>query len=333
MRPDRRGIICAGNWIVDLVHDVEHWPDESNLVRINAQSRGIGGGAANVISALARLQTDLPLWPMGAIGDDEPGTFIQDQCRQLGLPTEKLHIKTGIPTAHTHVMSVPGQSRTFFYQGGANDALSSDDFPAGTFAHTQARVFYLGYLSLLGDLDDFDASGTTGAAKVLERARSAGMMTCVDLVSIVHPNFQEIVQAAAPFIDFLIVNEIEAKRALGEEGSIQTASEPDTLRRMARALLHLGIGRAAIVHCAERVVWCDKDGQDLLVDIDPLAPDAIVSHLGAGDAFCAGLLYGVHEGWSPGRTVKLANATARASLRGHTAAEAIPTLTELVGSE
>ena len=112
MSTARRGIICAGNWIVDLVLDIEHWPEESNLVRIGNQSRGIGGGAANVIAALARLQTGMPLWPMGAIGDDDPGNFIVDACKQLNLPVDTLSLKPGIPTAHTHVMSVPGRSFT-----------------------------------------------------------------------------------------------------------------------------------------------------------------------------------------------------------------------------
>ena len=49
---ERSGVICAGNWIVDLVHDIDHWPAESNLTRISAQTRGIGGGAANVISSV-----------------------------------------------------------------------------------------------------------------------------------------------------------------------------------------------------------------------------------------------------------------------------------------
>ena len=128
---DRSGIICAGNWIVDLVHDVDRWPNESELVRIGTQARGVGGGAANVITTLAKLETGLSLYPMGAIGEDEYGEFILNECRLLGLPTSGLKSKAGVATAHTHVMSVAGQSRTFFYQGGANDMLTIDDFPEG----------------------------------------------------------------------------------------------------------------------------------------------------------------------------------------------------------
>ncbi len=330
MTDDRSGIICAGNWIVDLVHDIDIWPEESNLVRIGAQSRGVGGGAANVVSALARLQTGLPLWPMGAIGDDEPGRFILSECDDLGLPTDKLVLKPGTPTAHTHAMSVPGQSRTFFYQGGANDVLQADDFPDGTFAQTPARLFDLGYLSLLGELDQIDVSGMSGAAKVLERAQRRGMTTCVDLVSLMHPSFQTIVQSAAPYIDYLIVNELEAARATGLDTDAATLSSPEAMSEAARLLLAMGVGEAVVVHCVERIVWIGADGQEFVTDVDLLAADQIVSNIGAGDAFCAGLIYGVHEGWTPQKAIALAISMARASLRGHTATSAIPPLTGLM---
>lgn len=325
----RSGIICAGNWIVDLIHDIEHFPAESELARINTQSRGIGGGAANVVAALAKLDTGIPLWPMGAVGDDDYGDFILKEVRALGLPTDRLKIKTGIATAHTHVMSVPGRSRTFFYQGGANDVLAPDDFPTGTFANTPARLFYLGYLTLLGELDEFDSNGKTGAAWVLQRAQNAGMITCVDLVSLMHPGFQQIFESGAPFIDYLVLNEIEAARATGHEFIPGEASKPNTLSDVATALIRQGVCKAVVVHCAERVAWCDAGGTPLIVDVSPLPPDDIVSTLGAGDAFCAGLLYAIHEGWTPDRAITLAIATAKTSLRGHTATSAIPTLASL----
>ncbi|MEM9584266.1 MAG: carbohydrate kinase family protein [Pseudomonadota bacterium] len=319
---DRSGVICAGNWIVDLVHDIDRWPNESELTRIGQQTRGMGGGAANVISALARLETGLPLYPMGAVGNDEHGRFILAECQKLGLPTSGLFTKAGTATAHTHVMSVAGQSRTFFYQGGANDILSADDFPAGTFADTKASIFYLGYLTLLGELDETVEGGTTKAALVLDRARQAGLTTCVDLVSIHHPRFREIVAAAAPYVDYLIANEIEAAFASPDEPAQATSD----LARLSRDLLDLGVQQAVILHSAEQVVWISADGAELAFAIDPLPPEEIASNLGAGDAFCAGLLYSIHESLPPDRALQIAIATARASLKGFTATSTIPPL-------
>mgnify|MGYP001397137343 CR=1 FL=1 len=327
---ERSGIICAGNWIVDLVHDIDYWPDESNLARISAQSRGIGGGPANVISALARLQTGILLWPIGAVGRDDYGNFILQECRSLGLPTEHIKTKSKTATAHTHVMSVAGRSRTFFYQGGANDVISDKDFPFSTFKKSSAKIFYLGYLTLLGKLDTFDKQNITGAAKVLKRAKTAGITTCVDLVSMPHPNFQSIVAASTPYIDFLIINEIEAAQATG---SILKNSDPDKLVYMAQDLLNMGVSKAVVIHCVERIAWVDNNGLKHVFEIEPLPIEQIVSNLGAGDAFCAGLLYGLHQAWAPERCIWLAKATAKASLKGHTATESIPPLKELTRND
>ena len=320
---DRSGIICAGNWIVDLVHDVDRWPNESELVRIGTQARGVGGGAANVITTLAKLETGLSLYPMGAIGKDEYGEFILNECRLLGLPTSGLKSKAGVATAHTHVMSVAGQSRTFFYQGGANDTLTIDDFPEGTFNGTSARIFYLGYLTLLRDLDQLIEDKTTNAAEVLKRAQNAGLLTCIDLVSIHHPEFSQIVGSAAPFVDFLISNEIEAAQATDTRADVETLTNVKTLIKMAHGMLELGVRKAVIIHCVERVVWVDANRDALVIEIEPLRPDEIASNLGAGDAFCAGLLYGIHENRGPEGAIQLGNAAAQASLKGLTATSAI----------
>ena len=320
---DRSGIICAGNWIVDLIHDLDRWPNESELVRIGTQARGVGGGPANVITTLAKLETGLPLYPMGAIGEDEYGAFILKECRHLGLPTSGLISKTDVATAHTHVMSVAGQSRTFFYQGGANDTLNIDDFPEGTFKDTSALIFYLGYLTLLRDLDQILDDNSTNAAGVLRRAQNAGLVTCVDLVSIHHPDFSRIVSSAAPFVDFLISNEIEAAQATGTKVNAETLINVKTLTQMAKGMLDLGVRKAVIIHCVERVVWVDINGEAFVIEIEPLRPEEIASNLGAGDAFCAGLLYGIHENRSPERAIQLGNAAAQASLKGLTATSAI----------
>ena len=319
----RSGIICAGNWIVDLIHDLDRWPNESELVRIGTQARGVGGGPANVITTLAKLETGLPLYPMGAIGEDEYGAFILKECRHLGLPTSGLISKTDVATAHTHVMSVAGQSRTFFYQGGANDTLNINDFPEGTFKGTSARIFYLGYLTLLRDLDQIMDDNSTNAAEVLKRAQNAGLVTCVDLVSIHHPEFSKIVESAAPFVDFLISNEFEAAQATGTKFSTETLTNADMLAQMAQGMLDLGVRKAVIIHCVERVVWVEANKDAFIIEIEPLRPEEIASNLGAGDAFCAGLLYGIHESQGPERSIQLGNAVAQASLKGLTATSAI----------
>ncbi|MGO8241989.1 carbohydrate kinase family protein, partial [Rhizobium ruizarguesonis] len=57
--------------------------------------------------------------------------------------------------------------------------------------------------------------GRSGAARLRETARRAGMTIWVDVVSSEDPEVAAKVGVALPFCDFLISNEMEAGRATG----------------------------------------------------------------------------------------------------------------------
>lgn len=325
----RRGIACAGNWIVDLVNDIPYWPNEGDLVHIERQFLGVGGGAANVISDLSSLNTGIPLTPVGKIGIDAHADVVLAHCRDFGLPVQMMQQVQTLPTGHTSVMNVPGHSRSFFYRGGANDGLSQMDVPIQEIADSGTKIFYLGYLMLLAALDRL-YDNTTDAAAVLKGARQAGMLTCVDVVSVDSPDFEAIVNASIPHVDYLFVNDIEAARACGDSSNVKEHALPQHMQDHAQQLLERGVNAAVIAHSDKGAVWVGRDSAPLWVESVETQPEDIVSTVGAGDAFCAGCLYGIHEDWSPERCLTLAHATACASLRGRTASEAIPSLHELI---
>ena len=64
-------------------------------------------------------------------------------------------------------MNVPGDSRTFFYNPGTNDALAESDIPVEAIAAKGVKFFYLGYLNLMGRLDRVDARWPHPGARVL----------------------------------------------------------------------------------------------------------------------------------------------------------------------
>ncbi|MCF8516832.1 MAG: carbohydrate kinase family protein [Rhodobacteraceae bacterium] len=321
----RRGIACAGNWIADIVHTIDAWPQKSDLVHIRHEVMGVGGGAANVVLDLAALQTGLPLYAVGLLGTDLHGTFCRDACVAAGVDGRWLASTSDHLTAHTLVMNVPGDSRTFFYNAGTNDALSEADVPVEAIAAEGVRLFYLGYLNLMGRLDAVDADGTTGSARLLARARGAGMVTCVDLVSAATPSFASTVAAALPHIDYLFLNEVEAARATGL--AISGPDDKPALLAAARALQQGG-AKTVVLHTGAVALWLDDAPH--WVAPDPVDPAQIVSPVGAGDAFCAGEIYAIHEGWSPQRALTLGHRAAAASLRGATATDGIPPLSDLI---
>lgn len=320
------GIICAGNWIVDIVHSLDRWPEKSDLVRILSEAEGVGGGAANVALDLAALGTDLPLHAVGLIGRDRHGATVRAACAAAGL---QVHLAEGDDlTAHTHVMTLPGDSRTFFYHGGTNDLFGPDHVPLPVLAATGAWIFYLGYLNLLARLDRIGPDGRSGAAILLADARQAGLTTCVDLVSCDGPGFRATVEATLDAVDYLFLNEREAARATGL--AIAGAEDVAGLTAAATSLLAGGVQRAVVIHSASLALWLGRDGASFLTRPAPVPPDQIISPVGAGDAFCAGVLFGLHEGWPIEAGLDLGHRMAGASMRTATATGGVPPLAQVM---
>ena len=318
------GIVCAGNWIVDIVHVIDRWPEKSQLVTIAKDVEGIGGGAANVLLALDAFGVDAPLFAMGLVGNDPHGATCRAALARSRADLRWLVSTPKAMTAHTHVMTLPGDSRTFFYHPGCNDLLCETDLPVEAAAQAGAGLFYLGYLNLLGALDALQ-DGQTGAARVLARARAAGMVTCVDLVSKAGPQFAAVVAASLPQIDYLFLNEVEAALATGL--AITGPADQAGINAAAQALLGAGVQRAVIIHTPALGLWAARDGVVIRAP-DPAA--VIVNPLGAGDAFCAGVIWGIHQGWTPERALALGHRAAAECLKGETATGSIPDLNVLL---
>lgn len=326
--PRGGGIVCTGNWIVDIVHTLDRWPAKSDLATILHEVEGVGGGAANVALNLIAFDVDLPIHVAGLIGQDRHAETVRAACRSAGLDDRYLLGTSAAATAHTHVMNLPGDSRTFFYHPGANDLLESRAIPVEALAKTGARIFYLGYLNLLARLDAVGPDGKSGAAHLLARARAAGMLTCVDLVSSDGPGFRATVEASLPEIDYLLLNEVEAARATGL--AIDGPEDVDGMRLAGQALLSAGVGQAVILHSPRIALWVSRSGETITAKADPVPPADMVSPVGAGDAFCAGVILGIHQGWSPQAALDCGHRAAAASLRSPTATGGIPPLARLL---
>ena len=85
---ERKGILGAGNWIVDHVKVIDAWPNQDTLANIISDYRGTGGSPCNVLIDLAKLGADFPLTGAGIIGQDEPGDWILETCKNIGVNTD-----------------------------------------------------------------------------------------------------------------------------------------------------------------------------------------------------------------------------------------------------
>ncbi len=121
--------------------------------------------------------------------------------------------------------------------------------------------------------------------------------------------------AALPYTDYLILNEIEAGRTVGipirrDDGSFDGAALPAA----AEKLLSLGRMELAVIHMPEGAYLQTRAGQRLARGSLRLPADYVKGAVGAGDAFCAGMLYALHEGWDYQDGMRLGACAAAASL-------------------
>jgi sugar/nucleoside kinase (ribokinase family) len=320
---ERRGICCAGNWIIDHVKTIDVWPEEETLANIVAEERGTGGAPYNVGIDLARFGVDIPLAAIGLVGDDADGEHILADCQAHGIDTRLLWRAPGVPTSYTDVMTVRGSGRrTFFHNRGANALLAPEHFPAGELS---CRILGLGYLLLLDGLDAEDLEYGTRAARVLSRLRAEGIATAVDVVSEASDRFVKVVTPALPHTDYLIVNEIEAGRTTGRTIRAGERLDQGELEAAAADLLGRGVRRLVVIHAPEMSCGLSPAGERILQPGHVLPPGAIRGTAGAGDAFFAGMLAGIHEGWRLEKSLRFATAAAASCLRH-------PTCTGGVGS-
>ena len=74
-----------------------------------------------------------------------------------------------------------------------------------------------------------------------------------------------------------------------------------------------------VIHFPEGGFAMRRTGEQFTADSFPVSPSEIKSAVGAGDAFCAGALYAIHEGWSLSDLLTFANASARFNLLSESA--------------
>lgn len=308
----RSGIIAGGNWIVDQLKSIDCWPEQDTLANIRLESRGNGGSPYNILKDLRALGAKFPLEAVGLVGDDDMGRWIRADCWASGINTRQLHATTRLPTSYTDVMSVAATGRrTYFHQRGANAQLAPQHFD---FRRTRAKFFHLGYLLLLDNLDALGADGRPRACAVLQAATRAGLVTSLDLVSEASDRFAQLVPQVLPEVDHLFINDYEAARSTGIELYQAGRILPAAVEKAARTLLAGGVRRAVFVHFPDAVLALDREGRALWQPSVAFPKERIAGTAGAGDAFAAGVLYGLHEDWVMKKSLLLGVAAAAASL-------------------
>ena len=322
----RRGIVSGGCWLVDHNNLISHWPEQETLTQIVARERQGGGPAHNMALDLARLDPDLPVWAAGVVGDDDAGRFLIAACEERRIDHHALKVLDGVATSHTDVMIVRSTGkRTFFHHQGANARLLPEHFD---FSNLSARILHLGAPSVHAAMDAPSGEDASGWVTVLRRARAAGLQTNLEMVSGPADDLRRLVTPCLPHLDTLIINDYEAGVLAGIDIVSGGITSPGAARRAAVALLVRGPLELVVIHFPGGCIAATRDGNVLAKPSLDVPASEIKSANGAGDAFAAGLLYGIHEGWTIDASLELGLCAAASALRSVSTTSSVGSIAE-----
>ena len=182
---------------------------------------------------------------------------------------------------------------------------------------------------ILDGIDAKDDEFGTASARLLHDVQEAGIETVIDIVSNPSLSYEQLVHPALKYTDHLICNDYEA----GQLANMQTQDQHDVfildaIKEAAKKIMALGVKKNVIIHMPEGAYCLSAGGKEYFQDSCKIPTNQIVASCGAGDAFAAGVLHGIHENWDMQKSLLLAVCAAGASLTHETNADGIKSLDE-----
>jgi ribokinase len=281
-------IFNLGSINADHVYRVPHLPGPGETLAATSMQTGLGGKGANMSVAAARAGSHVA--HIGAIGSD--GIWARNRLLEYGVDTRHI-AELDVPTGHAIINVDDAGENAITLFAGANQAISEDSV---------ANVLSTGSTGdILVTQNETNAQGV--AAKV---GSKLGFRVCYAAA----PFDASAVKAVLPYLDFLILNAVEAKQL--EQALGVSIEELD----VADIIITLGSDGAR---------WISEgvDQHFAAIKVDP------VDTTGAGDTFTGYVLAGLDRGLTMGQSISLAMRAAALMVTRMGTADVIPDLKEV----
>ncbi|KIZ18852.1 5-dehydro-2-deoxygluconokinase [Streptomyces natalensis] len=298
------------------------------LARVETFGKFLGGSAANVAVAAARLGRRSAV--ITRTGSDPFGDYLHQALRDFGVDDRWVSPVADLPTPVTFCeIFPPDDFPLYFYRRPKAPDLVMHPGELDLDAIAAARIFWITGTGLCEE----PSRGTTLAA-LEARARSG--ITVFDLDW--RPMFwggeggasgdggargAEARAAARPFYEAALRH---ATVAVGNVDEAEVATGLRDPKSCAQALLDMGVELAVVKQGPRGVLAVHRDGRSAEV---PPTPVEVVNGLGAGDSFGGALCHGLLAGWDLERTMRYANAAGALVATRLACSSAMPTAEEV----
>ena len=291
-------VVSLGIHILDILgRPVTRIPPKQDVDLLEEIRLTVAGTAAGTSVDMAKLGLDV--LAMGAIGDDAAGNFIVYTMERYGISTAGLVRKSGVQTSATMLPIRPNGERPALHVLGANAALTEDDIDLDAIA--AAKHLHFGGVYLMPQLDG------EPTARILKHAKDHGVQVTLDLIAIYRPDLLQILQPALPYVDYFMPGLDEARMISGLEDRLAVIA----------FFLDLGVKMTVFKMGAEgsSIAWRNAAGTIEEIRV-PAFQATVVDSTGCGDAYCAGFITGLLQGWEIVECARLGTAAAGLVISG-----------------
>ncbi|MDD2361416.1 MAG: carbohydrate kinase family protein [Oscillospiraceae bacterium] len=280
-------VLCIGSVTTDvIVTPADSIPEPGILRAVDSVSTHVGGCAANAAIDLAKLGVTVIL--SCKVGDDNFGNFVMTSAKNNGVDIRGIVQDDSVSTTASIACINSVGERSFLYNPGSTSAFEKKDIPAQLVDECDI-VFVAGAMLLTA----FDGKP---CAEFLKEAQAKGKYTIMDTAW----DFQDIwlpkVIDSLPFLDLFMPSVEEASKLTGQTDPNKIA---DRLFEMDVKNLIIKLGKEGAMICPAGAA------RTILPTYKSIKP---VDTTGAGDAFCAGFITGLTQGWDYIKSGAFANA-------------------------
>jgi sugar/nucleoside kinase (ribokinase family) len=234
-----------------------------------------GGSVANTVAGFANLGGNAAY--IGHVHDDQLGEIFNHDMRSLGIDIRLQPAADGAPTARSYILITPDAQRTMNTYLGSCTELGLDDVTPETVAAPKA-ILLEGYVWDIAEGPDLarkamDLAAENGSAVVLSLSDSF----CVER----HRDSFE--AAVRDGVQVVVADEDEVNALL------QTASLEESLEKLK------DFDNLFAITCSEKGSVIVQGDTRIVQAATPV--ENVIDTTGAGDAYCAGFLYGWANDW------------------------------------